>query len=348
MNSAMTTWKGAQAAAVVAGAVNAGAAAGSEAGKMGATKTKLTALQKAVGTCTTLGVAAVLELGGTCGGTTTGLVKWALRKKSAVDAITTSTAKRETYLDAFCKAAQTLGAPDADIKNGKEYYARANPGVRTDFLFTAAMSTSANQISDTYYWGASGWTFEDLGDRVTAEKSVPAMADNSANQKKWGLLKCLAAAAGTNTGNAARVYGVASGIASASGSVTATMETKITTAQTTKLASGAAPNASASLLEDKFKIWKDKAKTTMTAYKTMIDGDTSYTEVQDSGTSKGCKSTGNTDDCTLTVYTSCQEAEVAKVESPGTLAAKRPANLVATISSPADNAALFAACKTEC
>jgi len=290
-----------------------------------------------------------LELGGTCGGTTTGLVKWALRKKSAVDAITTSTAKRETYLDAFCKAAQTLGAPDADIKNGKEYYARANPGVRLDFLFTTAMSTNANQISDTFYWGSSGWTFESLGARVTAEKSQPAMADNAANQKKWGLLKCLAAAAGTNTGNAARVYGAASGIANATSSVTATMESKITTAANQKLASGAAPSASAALLEDKFKIWKDKAKTTMTAYKTMVDSDSTFTEVKDSGTSKGCKGSGGTDDGTLTVYTSCKEAEVAKVETGGgTLAAKRPANLVATISSPADNAALFAACKAEC
>jgi len=175
------------------------------------------------------------------------------------------------------------------------------------------------------------------------------MADNAGNQKKWGLLKCLAAAAGTNTGNAARVYGAASGIANATGSVTATMETKITTAANTKLASGANPSASAALLEDKFKIWKDKAKTTMTAYKTMVDSDTTYTEVKDGATSKGCKPSGGTDDCTLTIYTSCKEAEVAKVESgAGTLAAKRPANLVATIASASDNADLFTKCKAEC
>jgi hypothetical protein len=132
---------------------------------------KLALLETAVGKCTPTNSSA--WLGGACtaqadpatqAGAVTGLVKFALRKKLAVDDIATSKATRETYLDAYCRAAQTLGAVTGAITGGTEYYARANPGVRTDYLFTAAISGSSNLTSDTYYRGANGWTFETLGD----------------------------------------------------------------------------------------------------------------------------------------------------------------------------------------
>lgn len=63
------------------------------------------------------------------------------------------------------------------------------------------------------------------------------MPDNAGNQAKWAKMKCLAAdlvAAGvtTNTGNAARVYGTASGIetSSISASATGALATALSTA----------------------------------------------------------------------------------------------------------------------
>lgn len=149
---------------------------------------KLALLETAVGKCTPTNSSA--WLGGACtaqadpatqAGAVTGLVKFALRKKLAVDDIATSKATRETYLDAYCRAAQTLGAVTGAITGGTEYYARANPGVRTDYLFTAAISGSSNLTSDTYYRGASGWTFETLGD-VLDETAYRAGANNGSGE----------------------------------------------------------------------------------------------------------------------------------------------------------------------
>lgn len=257
----------------------------------------------AVGTCNVkVGAAAIvspladLAIGAACattvsGGTTTkrapgGLARFAMRKAEATAAIQVSKNRRETYLDAFCRAAQTLGAPDADIKNGKEYYARANPGVRTDFLFTTKVGATgdtapAGRFSDVDYWKAdgTGWMFEDLGARMAAtlfkldgHATVVAtgqMTDDCAAAKtncaKWDLLKCLAAdttspavaynAAGVmtgNTGKLGRIYGATSGLTSgASTSTTYKLDAGITAAAVHKLAAGTTPGAGA-LLEDKF------------------------------------------------------------------------------------------------
>lgn len=259
---------------------------------------KLALLVTAVGKCTPSNSSA--WLGGACtaqadpatqAGTATGLVKYALRKKLAVDDAATSKANRETYLDAYCRAAQTLGAADAVIKAGTEYYARANPGVRTDYLFTA---TPSNLINDTDYRGSSGWSFETLGDVVTeagyraganSSGASPVAAPNAAAKN---LMKCLAAAAGTNTGNAARVYGTASGIATSTiaASVTGVLAAAIVTAEAVKQPSSAVDGTTTTKLEDKFKAWKTGALVSMTAYKTMIDGDTQYTSVH---ATNGCK-----------------------------------------------------------
>ena len=250
---------------------------------------KLALLVTAVGKCTP---SSGSWLGGACTGTVSGLVKFALRKKLAVDDAATSKANRETYLDAYCRAAQTLGAADAVIKAGTEYYARANPGVRTDYLFTA---TPANLINDTDYRGSGGWSFETLGDMVTeagyragvnaASGAVAVAAPNAAAKN---LMKCLAAPAAPNTGNAARVYGTASGIATSTitGSVTGVLAAAIVTAEAVKQPSGAVDGTTTTKLEDKFKAWKTGALVSMTAYKTMIDGDTTYTSVS---ATNGCR-----------------------------------------------------------
>jgi hypothetical protein len=247
---------------------------------------KLALLVTAVGKCTPSSGA---WLGGACTGTVSGLVKFALRKKLAVDDAATSKANRETYLDAYCRAAQTLGAADAVIKAGTEYYARANPGVRTDYLFTAV---PGNLTDDTTY--RTSWSFETLGAVVTeagyraganASGASPVAAPNAAAKN---LMKCLAAAAGTNTGNAARVYGTASGIATSTiaASATGVLAAAITTAEAVKQPSGAVDGTTTTKLEDKFKAWKTGALVSMTAYKTMIDGDTQYTSVH---ATNGCK-----------------------------------------------------------
>lgn len=169
----MTNWKGrAAATASSTTVVDAGrtGAAGSAfvANKPSALlATALTNLTAAVGKCTPNAgtwAAATADIKANCtGGTATNLVKYALRKKLGVDNLATSKASRETYLDAYCRAAQQVGAPDADIKDGKAYWSRANPGVRLDFLFTAAVSSDGNSArkNDTLY--LTTWTFETLG-----------------------------------------------------------------------------------------------------------------------------------------------------------------------------------------
>jgi len=185
LNASMLTYKGRSCTATsncTDTAKDAGLASGAYAAttKAKIAYDKLALLVTAVGKCTPGN--SVAWTGGDCttgtqAGAVTGLVKFALRKKLAVDDIATSKATRETYLDAYCRAAQTLGAVAGAITGGTEYYARANPGVRTDYLFTAAISGSSNLTSDTYYRGANGWTFETLGD-VLDETAYRAGANN--------------------------------------------------------------------------------------------------------------------------------------------------------------------------
>jgi hypothetical protein len=367
MNAAMVAWKGGMSVTPTAGtgAIDTGKTASNEIAKFKDEVDAKAALATAVGTCKTkVGAAAAttadLAIGGTCATTVAssvttarapgGLAKFAMRKKEATDAIQISKNRRETYLDAFCRAAQTLGAPDADIKNGKEYYARANPGVRTDFLFTTKIgadsdSGTSGRFSDTEYWAASGWMFEDLGARMAAtlfkldgHATVVAtgqMADDCSGAKtncaKWDLLKCLAAdatpvynAAGVmtgNTGKAGRIYGATSGITSgATSSMTYLLDAAITAAASHKL-TGSINNTSGTKLEDKFAIWKVKALLSMTAYKTMIDTDTTYATAL---TGKKCDA-GN-----VAVDVPTVVAEAAA--SPNvTRSAKRPANLVTAL-----------------
>lgn len=182
MNAAMATWKGRNNAA---GATE---DATEDTGKTSAypanTKAKLeetalTNLTTAVGKCTMLddsssgSAVAVAWTGGQCTGTAadklTGLVKYALRKKLGVDAIATTKAQRETYLDAYCRASQTLGTTAADMTAGKEYYSRANPGKRLDFDFSATVTDLTGALYKTE------WTWETLGVPI-----IPAAAGASA------------------------------------------------------------------------------------------------------------------------------------------------------------------------
>lgn len=365
MNAAMVAWKGGMAVTPTAGtgAIDTGKTASNEIAKFKDEVDAKAALATAVGTCKTASATVDLAIGGTCATTVAssvttarapgGLAKFAMRKKEATDAIQISKNRRETYLDAFCRAAQTLGAPDADIKNGKEYYARANPGVRTDFLFTTKIGADTDtgttgRFSDTEYWAASGWMFEDLGARMAAtlfkldgHATVVAtgqMTDDSAsaagsrpNADKWDLMKCLAAdatpvynAAGVmtgNTGKAGRIYGTASGItAGASTSMTYKLDAAITAAASHKL-TGSINNTSGTKLEDKFAIWKVKALLSMTAYKTMIDNDITYATAL---TGKKCDA-GN-----VAVDGPTVVAEAAASPTV-TRSAKRPANLVTAL-----------------
>lgn len=171
----MTNWKGRATATASSTTVVdagrsgvAGATTAFVAGKPSALlATALTNLTTAVGKCTPASgtwAAASADIKANCtGGAATNLVKYALRKKLGVDNLATSKASRETYLDAYCRAAQQVGAPDADIKDGKAYWSRANPGVRLDFKFTAAVSSNNNALrkNDTLY--LTTWTFETLG-----------------------------------------------------------------------------------------------------------------------------------------------------------------------------------------
>lgn len=165
----MATWKG---RANAGGTIAVQDAAGEDAGltvfaagtKAKLEETALATLTTAVGTCTMLNVAsaAVAWTGGQCTGTSTtaltGLVRYALRKKLGVDAIATTKAQRETYLDAYCRASQSLGTTAADMTAGKEYYARANPGKRLDFDFSATITDLTGALYKTQ------WTWETLGD----------------------------------------------------------------------------------------------------------------------------------------------------------------------------------------
>ena len=170
----MTNWKGrATATASSTTVVDAGRTGGAGTAAFVANKpsallaTALTNLTTAVGECTPSSgawAAQTADIKANCtGGTATGLVKYALRKKLGVDTLATSKASRETYLDAYCRAAQQVGAPDADIKDGKAYWSRANPGVRLDFIFTANVSSDnhADRKNNTLY--LTTWTFETLG-----------------------------------------------------------------------------------------------------------------------------------------------------------------------------------------
>lgn len=272
-------------------------------------KTAKDALIAAVGTCgnTAAGVTWVAA-NGVCDSQdtkATKLVRSGLRKKLGVDALATAISSRETYLDAYCRAAQQVGATDADIKAGKAYWSRANPGSRLDFKFAAAVgsdysgsnaSANTTRKNDTLY--LSTWTWETLGAPIAAIKinnsantgtDHVAMADDSGNANPllrlnsnlWATMKCSAAPIGspvTTTGNAGRIYGAISGIASTwpntsadltSGSATGILAKAVADA----LAIKNAATSSTTDLEGAFRAWKTVAVTAMTAYDTMITTD---------------------------------------------------------------------------
>jgi len=134
MNSAMATWKGRLNSSTTTEDPGKAAGAYLAASKAGLEATALTNLGTAIGKCVpTTGS----WTGGACVGVASGLVKFALRKKLGVDNIAKAKATRETLLDAYCRASMTLGTTAADLAAGKEYYARANPGKRLDFDFSA-------------------------------------------------------------------------------------------------------------------------------------------------------------------------------------------------------------------
>jgi hypothetical protein len=173
------------------------------------------------------------------------------------------------------------------------------------------------------------------------------------------LLKCLAADVGspvTATGNAARVYGTASGIATSTiaASVTGVLAAAITTAEALKQPASAVDGTTTALLEDKFKAWKTAALLSMTAYKLMIDTDTTFTLV--TGTT-GCKVdagsgitvvTALNSNATYTAATATHAAVAAAVESAtfATATAIRPSNLVGGITSVATSVKTL--CENEC
>lgn len=117
MNTAMGTWKGRNTPTDQTiedvGKASTAYAAGSKAKEE---ETALANLKTAVGSCARTSPA---WDGGLCEGgttpTTTGLVKYALRKKKGVDLATKAVATRETLLDAYCRASMTLGTTDADL-----------------------------------------------------------------------------------------------------------------------------------------------------------------------------------------------------------------------------------------
>lgn len=171
LNAAMANWKGRAGSSTTA--VDAGKTGGANdafaANKPSALlKTALSNLTSAVGVCTPASgawSAANADIKANCtGGTATNLVKYAMRKKLGVDNLATSKLSRETYLDAYCRAAQQVGAPDADIKDGKAYWSRANPGVRLDFNFSAAVGADASNDRKGNAAYLTAWKWELLGD----------------------------------------------------------------------------------------------------------------------------------------------------------------------------------------
>lgn len=283
MNTAMGTWKGRNTPTDQTiedvGKASTAYAAGSKAKEE---ETALANLKTAVGSCARTSPA---WDGGLCEGgttpTTTGLVKYALRKKKGVDLAAKAVATRETLLDAYCRASMTLGTSDTDLKAGKEYYARANPGKRLDFDFS---TTVANLTNDTY---KTTWTWETLGAPVAA-------TGNAANQ--WNQFKCVSAdvtAGGvTTTGNTGRAYStgttlsdtVNSGIAYATTLPIGDLATKVTAGNTER-------DTATTGLEAKFTAWKTAAHTAMTAYKTMITDDAAV-HATSASDAAGCKTGG--------------------------------------------------------
>ena len=321
-------------------------------------KTAKDNLISAVGTCGNTAEALVwVSSGGTCASAdtkATALVRSGLRKKLGVDALATAIASRETYLDAYCRAAQQVGATDADIKAGKAYWSRANPGSRLDFKFAAAVGSDSGpglvtRKNDTLY--LSTWTWETLGAPIAAIKinnsaATPtahvAMADDSGNANPllrlnsnlWATMKCSDVPIGTpvtTTGNAGRIYGAISGIATTwpntsadltSGSATGILAKAVADALTIKDAA----TSSTTDLEGAFRAWKTVAQTAMAAYDTMILTDSlTWTSVG----ATTCQTV------TVTALASCIEAVVAAAETLSVdltttvPTAKRPSNLVA-------------------
>lgn len=350
-------------------------------------KTAQDNLIAAVGTCGNTAEAAVwVSSGGTCASAdtkATALVRSGLRKKLGVDALATAISSRETYLDAYCRAAQQVGATDADIKAGKAYWSRANPGSRLDFKFAAAVGSDSGpglvtRKNDTLY--LSTWTWETLGAPIAAIKinnsantgtDHVAMADDSGNANPllrlnsnlWATMKCSDVPIGTpvtTTGNAGRIYGAISGIATTwpntsadltSGSATGILAKAVADALTLKNAA----TSSTTDLEGTFKAWKTVAVSAMTAYDTMITGDAGATY-----TTVGAFSCNVTSAAIVTTLANCQEAVVNATEvlssdlTTTVPTAKRPSNLVAAVSAvwnasgTVTRDALIAEAKVEC
>jgi len=177
------------------------------------------------------------------------------------------------------------------------------------------------------------------------------------------LLKCLSADVGspvTATGNAARVYGTASGLVGSSStiaaSVTGVLAAAITTAEALKQPASAVDGTTTSLLEDKFKAWKTAALLSMTAYKLMIDTDNVFTLVTGttgclvttSGASGEVVVTALNSDGSFTAATATHAAVAAAVESAtfATATAIRPSNLVGGIANVATSVKTL--CENEC
>lgn len=255
-------------------------------------------------------------------------------------------------------AAQQLGATDADIKAGKAYWSKANPGVRLDFKFSAVPS---NLTNDTTY--LTTWTFETLGAPIAAVDinnsaahgaSLAKMTAGVVNDPLWLEMKCWHTNVGTSpnwttTGNAGRIYGVTSGKATTwntdAGSAVGGLAAKVLLAKTMK------DNTASGKLEAVFILWKAAAKLAMVAYDTMISTDKGttigaaapYTAV---GSFKCTPATS-----VVTTLTLATEAVVNVVENTnGTSKAKRPSNLIAAVddAGTSNATALIAEAKLEC
>jgi hypothetical protein len=344
LNAAMGTWKGR--ANALTNAEDTGKTAGTYAvgSKAKLEETALTNLTTAVGKCTSTPTWTGGQCVGTSGSpTATGLVKYALRKKLGVDNITKAKANRETYLDAYCRASQTLGTTAADLAAGKEYYSRANPGKRLDYDFSAAQTTAQLSTGTAY---KTSWTWETLGAPVAASQA----------SAQWDKFKCQNADSGSGatlvTGNTGRVYSsatalddtVVSGIAYAATLPIGDLASKVADAVTERDKSAG--------LEAKFTTWKALASTSMTKYKAMIDGDNAVHATPAHATT-GCLTTGTVGTGGVIILTqyAAATATIAAIATPGNEATgPRPSNLVAVIAdASADSVAnALTACKNEC
>lgn len=242
-------------------------------------------------------------------------------------------------------AAQQLGATDADIKAGKAYWSKANPGVRLDFKFSAVPS---NLTNDTTY--LTTWTFETLGAPIAATDinnsaastaSLAKMTAGVVNDPLWLEMKCHHVNVGTapnytTTGNAGRIYGNTSGKQTSwntdASSAVGGLAAKVLLAKNMK------ESTASGKLEAVFILWKAAAKLAMVAYDTMISTDKGTTI-----SAGGPYTTVGAFKCNpavsvITTLTLATEAVVNVAENTnGTSKAKRPSNLIAAVTNGDSN-----------